>query len=259
MTSDRESQTPQRGVTTPGTSQTLHFMRTIAIRSLLIIAATGFFAHAADTAQLSPEEKAAGWKLLFNGKDLTGWRSFNKQTPPGAGWTVVDGILTKGPKAPGGNIVTTESFTDYELVWEWKIAAKGNNGLKYLIDENRGGAPGPEYQMLDDDGHPDGKINGTKRQTAALYDILAASADKKLKPPGEWNESKIIVKGNQVEHWLNGAKVLSYELGSPELKAAIANSKFKAAAGFGEKITGPVMLTDHMDEVAFRTIKIHTL
>lgn len=209
-------------------------------------------------AELTEADKAAGWKLLFNGKDLTGWRAFNKQTPPGSGWTVVDGILTKAAKAPGGNMVTTESFTDYELVWEWKIAEKGNNGLKYLIDEKRGGAPGPEYQMLDDNGHPDAKV-GAKRQTAALYDIIPPSAEKVLKAPGEWNESKIIVKGNHVEHWLNGAKVLSYELGSPELKQAIEGSKFKTAVGFGEKVTGPIMITDHMDEVAFRLIKIRPL
>ncbi|HVJ47065.1 MAG TPA: DUF1080 domain-containing protein [Luteolibacter sp.] len=209
-------------------------------------------------AELTDAEKAAGWKLLFNGKDLTGWRAFNKQTPPGEGWKVEDGILIKPAKAPGGNIVTTESFTDYELVWEWKIAEKGNNGLKYLIDEKRGGAPGPEYQMLDDNGHPDAKV-GPKRQTAALYDIIPPSAEKVLKAPGEWNESKIIVKGNHVEHWLNGAKVLSYELGSPELKQAIAASKFKTAVGFGEKISGPIMITDHMDEVAYRVIKIRPL
>lgn len=209
-------------------------------------------------AELTDAEKAAGWKLLFNGKDLTGWRAFNKETPPGPGWKVVDGILTKAPKAQGGNIVTTESFTDYELVWEWKIAAKGNNGIKYLVDETRGSTPGPEYQMLDDSGHPDAKV-GPKRQTAALYDILPPAADKKLNAPGEWNESKIIVKGNHVEHWLNGEKVLSYELGSPELKQAISNSKFKAVAGFGDKFNGPIMITDHMDEVSYRVIKIHPL
>lgn len=214
--------------------------------------------HGAESSQLSSEEQAAGWKLLFNGKDLTGWRAFNKQTPPGPGWTVVDGILTKPAKAAGGNIITTESFTDYELVWEWRIAEKGNNGIKYLVDEKRGSAPGPEYQMLDDNGHPDAKV-GEKRQTAALYDIIPPSKDKVLKKPGEWNESKIIVKGNHVEHWLNGAKVVSYELGSPELKKAIEASKFKTVPGFSEKITGPIMITDHMDEVAFRLIKIRPL
>jgi len=227
------------------------------MRALFILASTMLLAGA-ETQTLTAEEKAAGWKQLFNGKDLTGWRAFGKQAAPGAGWKVVDGILTKGPKAPGGNIVTDESFTDYELVWEWKIAEKGNNGVKYLIDEKRSSAPGPEYQMLDDKGHPDAKV-GAKRQTAALYDIIPPAEDKKLNAPGEWNESKIIVKGNHVEHWLNGAKVLSYELGSEELKAAIANSKFKAAPGFSEKVTGPIMITDHMDEVSFRVIKIHPL
>ncbi|RYD33272.1 MAG: DUF1080 domain-containing protein, partial [Verrucomicrobiaceae bacterium] len=122
----------------------------------------------------------------------------------------------------------------------------------------RPSTPGPEYQMLDDKGHPDAKA-GAKRQTASLYDIIPPAEGKIVKAPGEWNESKIIVKGNLVEHWLNGGKVVSYELGSPELKAAISASKFKAAAGFGEKVTGPIMITDHSDEVSFRFIKIRVL
>jgi len=229
------------------------------MRTIAVIFSTLAFVAQSYAGELTAAEKAEGWKLLFNGKDLTGWRTFNKQTPPGPGWKVEGEVLTKPAKAPGGNIVTTESFTDYELSWEWKIAEKGNNGLKYLIDEKRGGAPGPEYQMLDDNGHADGKVNGTKRQTAALYDILSASPDKKLNAPGEWNESKIIVKGNHVEHWLNGGKVVTYELGSPELKEAISKSKFKAAQGFGEKVTGPIMITDHQDEVSYRNIKIRPL
>lgn len=233
-------------------------MRNIFTRSLAALVLSSVLAHGAEPNQLSAEEKSSGWKLLFNGKDLTGWRTYNKPSTPGAGWKVEDGILTKPAKAPGGNIITTEEFTDYELSWEWKIAEKGNNGLKYLVTEKRPGAPGPEYQMLDDKGHPDAKV-GPKRQTAALYDILPPNEDKKLNVPGEWNESKIIVKGNHVEHWLNGAKVVSYELGSPELKAAIAASKFKAAEGFGEKIPGHIMLTDHLDEVSYRNIKIRPL
>ncbi len=233
-------------------------MRNIVSRSLAALALTTFLAHAAELNQLSPEEKSGGWKLLFNGKDLTGWRAYNKQAPPGSGWKVEDGILTKPTKAPGGNIITDEEFTDYELSWEWKIAEKGNNGIKYLVTEKRTGAPGPEYQMLDDKGHPDAKV-GPQRQTAALYDILPPAADKKLKTPGEWNESKILIKGNHVEHWLNGGKVLEYELGSPELKAAIAASKFKTAEGFSEKIPGHIMLTDHSDEVSYRNIKIRPL
>lgn len=186
---------------------------------------------AAEPNTLTPEEKAAGWKLLFNGKDLEGWRIYGSDKAPLPGWRVVDGKLVKINKIPGGNIITTEKFKDYELSWEWKIAAKGNNGIKYLVTEERKGAPGPEYQMLDDEGHPDSK-NGPKRQNAALYDILPPAADKPNRPPGEWNHSRIIVKGNEVEHWLNGAKVVAYTLGSPELQKAISKGKFKSAKGF---------------------------
>lgn len=214
--------------------------------------------HVAEANQLTSEEKAAGWKLLFNGKDLSGWRQYGRQTPPGEGWKVEDGLLKKSAKVRGGDIITTNQFGDFEFAWEWRVAKGGNNGVKYLVTERRTGAPGHEYQMLDDIGHPDGKI-GAKRQTASFYDVLPPAADKPLKPPGEWNSSRILVKGNHVEHWLNGAKVLEYQLGSEPVKAAIAQSKFKSAANFGEKIQGHIMLTDHQDETWFRNVKIREL
>jgi len=210
---------------------------------------------ASDLNMLTPEEKADGWELLFNGKDLSNWRTFGTQNRPGPGWNVDQGILKKAAKVPGGNIITKKKFKDFTLIWEWRISENGNNGIKYLIDEKRAKAPGPEFQMLDDSGHPDGKI-GPKRQTASLYDIFPPAADKLLKPVGEWNRSRIIVQGNIVQHWLNGAPVLEYELGSPELAAAIEKSKFKNAQGFGTKIEGPIMLTDHYDECSFRNMKI---
>jgi hypothetical protein len=213
---------------------------------------------AAEPNTLTTPEKEQGWKLLFNGQNLDGWRIYGSENKPLPGWKVADGVLTKVDKIPGGNIITEEKFGDYELSWEWKIAPKGNNGIKYLVTEERKGAPGPEYQMLDDDGHPDAK-NGPKRQNACLYDIIPAAADKPNRPPGEWNLSRIIVKGNAVEHWLNGTKVVEYTLGSPELLEAISNSKFKNAKGFGEKTEGHIMLTDHGDECAFRNIKIRPL
>jgi hypothetical protein len=123
------------------------------------------------------------------------------------------------------------------------------------VVEERPKAAGPEYQLLDDTGHPDGKV-GPKRQTACLYDILPPAADKPLKPVGEWNSSRIVVTGNNVEHWLNGALVLSYQLESEELKAAIAKSKFAKAEGFEKKVEGHIMITDHIDECLFRNIKI---
>lgn len=215
-------------------------------------------ASAADLNTLTPEEKTAGWKLLFDGQSLKGWRGYKKTTPPGPGWKIEDGLLKKVAKVHGGDIITGEQFDNFELTWEWRVAIAGNNGVKYLVTEQRPGAPGHEYQMLDDTGHPDGKI-GPKRQTASFYDVLPPAADKKLNPPGEWNSSRILVQGNHIEHWLNGAKVLAYDLGSDEVKAALAASKFKNAPAFGDKIKGHIMLTDHSDEAWFRNVKIREL
>lgn len=223
---------------------------------LAVILALPLFS--AEPNSLTPTEQEQGWKLLFNGKNLDGWRIYGSQEKPRLGWKVSEGVLTKTAKIPGGNIITEEKFGDFELSWHWKIAPKGNNGIKYLVTEERKNAPGPEYQLLDDAGHPDAK-NGPKRQNASLYDIFPAAADKPNRAPGEWNHSRLIIKGPQVEHWLNGAKVLSYTLGSPELLDGISKSKFKNAEGFGKKIQGHIMLTDHFDECSFRDLKIRPL
>jgi len=207
---------------------------------------------------LTDAEKAVGWKLLFDGRSLQGWRLYNKKSAPGSGWKVENGLLKKLAKQRGGDIITEAMFEDFDLTWEWRITPGGNNGVKYLVTEERPSAPGHEYQMIDDDGHPDGKL-GAKRQTASFYEVLAPAADKPLKPPGEWNSSRVLIRGNHVEHWLNGAKVLEYELGSDVVKAGVATSKFKNAPGFGTKIKGHIMLTDHQDECWFRNIKIREL
>ncbi len=213
---------------------------------------------AAELNTLTTGEKDAGWKLLFDGKSLAGWRNFKKQEPPRQGWVVEDGILKKQAKVGGGDILTDRTFDNFDLQWEWRIAAKGNNGLKYFITEERSSAIGHEYQMLDDAGHPDGKV-GAKRQTASFYDVLPPKEDKPLKPPGEWNHSRVLVQGNHVEHWLNGAKVLEYELGGEQVKTGVAASKFKNVAGFGTKLKGHILLTDHQDECWFRNVKIREL
>ncbi len=203
-------------------------------------------------------DQAEGWQPLFDGKSLAGWRSYRKTSAPQQGWIAEDGILKKLAKVRGGDIVTERKFGDFDLRWEWRITKEGNNGLKYLVTEERPGAPGHEYQMLDDDGHPDGK-KGPIRQTASFYDVLPPTKARHLKPPGEWNSSRVLLLGRHVEHWLNGDKVLEYELGSDALKAAIANSKFKEAKGFGERIQGHILLTDHGDECWFRNIRIREL
>lgn len=204
--------------------------------------------------QLSAVEKMAGWKLLFDGNSLAGWRSYRKPAAPPKGWVVENGCLKLEPNSRAGDLITIQKFRDYDLQWDWKIPAKANNGVKYLVSEERGNSPGPEYQMIDD------AIEIPPiRQTASLYDILPPKKNKPLKPVGEWNHSRILVQGNHVEHWLNGAKVLEYELGSAELRAAIAQSKFKDVKDFGEKIEGHILLTEHNDEAWFRNIKIRGL
>ncbi|HAV61715.1 MAG TPA: DUF1080 domain-containing protein [Verrucomicrobiales bacterium] len=214
--------------------------------------------HGAALNTLTAEEKSAGWKLLFDGISLDGWRLYGKQEKPSKGWVVENGLLLKQKGVPGGNLITEKKFNDFEFSWEWRLEPKGNNGVKYFVTEARPGAPGHEYQMLDDAGHPDGKV-GPDRQTASFYEVLPPATDKPLKPPGEWNHSKIVVKGNDVEHWLNGRLVLRYTLGSAEVKAGIADSKFRNSPGFGDKIAGHIMLTDHQDACWFRNLKIREL
>lgn len=204
--------------------------------------------------QLSTEEQAGGWKLLFDGKSLNGWRGFKKDKAPDQGWVVEDGALRKVANVRGGDIVSVDKFSDFELQWEWKVPPGANNGIKYFITEERGSAIGHEYQMIDE-----GTAKISKHSTASFYDVLPPSNLDSLKPPGQWNESRVIVRGSKVEHWLNGAKVLDYTLGSEDLKAAIAKSKFKDVSGFGTKLKGHILLTDHKDEAWFRNIKIRPL
>jgi len=214
--------------------------------------------HESQNNTLTKEEKAAGWVLLFDGKSLDGWRNYRGDDKIGAGWAVEDGMLKKVSGVAGGNIITKKKYSDFELTWDWNVAPKGNNGIKYLVIEERPGAPGHEYQLLDDVGHPDGKI-GPKRQTASLYDIFPPAAEKPMNAPGQWNHSKIVVKGMTVQHWLNRKLVLEYTLESPELKAAIAKSKFNKSKGFGDKVNGYIMITDHHDQCLFRNMKIREL
>jgi hypothetical protein len=213
--------------------------------------------------RLTPEEEKAGWRLLFDGKVTAGWRGFKNSHFLPERWIIQDGALKSIPTGTGdshggGDIVTVDTFSDFDLRWEWRISRGGNSGLKYFVTEERNGPIAHEYQLLDDLVHPDGKI-GPHRQTASFYDVVPPSKDKPLRPVGEWNQSRVLVQGNHVEHWLNGQKVLAYELGSPDLQAAIAKSKFKDVTGFGSKIDGHILLQDHGDEVWFRNIKILSL
>ena len=217
---------------------------------------------AAPVNQLTAEEKAAGWKLLFDGKTTQGWRTFKQQSFPAKGWMVEDGWLhclgKGGGNKGGGEIITEAEFDDFELQWEWKLAAAGNSGLKYFVIETRDEALGHEYQMIDDERAPGVDKGNRKQLTASFYAVLSPTAPP-IKPPGEINSSRVLVKGNCVEHWLNGVKVLEYECGSEAVKAAVAASKFQNKAGFGNKVSGHLLLQDHNSEVWFRNVKLREL
>ena len=240
------------------------------LRPLVIALSIVAAASAVQTAGQSPNatanaltaaEKAAGWTLLFDGRTLDGWRAYKKPDAVGLRWKVEDGALTlpattaAGTRA--GDIISKDTFEQFELVFDWRVAPGGNSGVKYFILEDQNSAIGHEYQVIDDAHHADAKI-GAHRQTAALYDVLPA-ADRPMKPAGEWNTTRILVRGQHVEHWLNGQRVLQYELDSPTLKAAIEKSKFKEIQRFGKRQNGHILLQDHGDQVWFRNLKIRRL
>lgn len=235
-------------------------MRFISMRLLSIASlAVGFQVLAADPAnELSSQEKAAGWKFLFDGQTTKGWHSFKRDSFPTKGWEVQDGWLHCLGK-DGGDVLSDGEYDQFDLQWEWKLEPGGNSGLKYFVLESRNSAIGHEYQMLDDERNPDGKIAQGKHVTASFYDVLKPTVAPPTKPLGEINHSRIVVKGNHVEHWLNGVKVLEFECGSPEVQAAVAQSKFKNVPGFGNRVKAHLLLQDHHSNVWFRNIKIRDL
>jgi 3-keto-disaccharide hydrolase len=211
---------------------------------------------------LTDAEKRAGWVLLFDGAALDGWRGYNRPDAAGTRWKVEDGFLTVGP-AEGRDtrgaldLITTSAYDQFDLTFEWRVAPGGNSGVKYFVLEDRDAAIGHEYQIIDDARHKDAQV-GPDRQTASFYDVLAA-ANRTLRPAGELNQSRITVRGRTVEHWLNGASVLQYELGSASLQSAIDASKFKGIERFGKLQSGHILLQDHGDQVWYRNLKIQRL
>lgn len=196
---------------------------------------------------------------LFNGKTLDGWRKATRDTAPDAAWIVQNGELSFDPSiGHGSDIITKKTFKDFDLSVDFKVSEGGNSGIKYRILPNTN--LGCEFQLIDDSKHPDAKLgmNGN-RKTGALYDLFAPAENKPYKPAGEWNTARIVVKGNQVEHWLNGVKILAYTRGSEQYKQAIANSKFKATKGFAETDNSPILLQAHGDKISYKNIQIKEL
>lgn len=223
----------------------------------------------------STAERLREWRPLFDGKTFDGWRGLGYDSVPNAHWKIDNGTIKKiasgqvprqadGQPVTGGDLMTKETFTDFELSWDWKIRAGGNSGVKYNVSEEISMAQAPnhaalgfEYQLLDDSLAEDRTI--PSHRAAALYDLIAPNAGKRLNPAGEWNTSMLVFRGNHGEHWLNGSKVVEFDLGTPLMGSLLAKSKYRVVKNFAQRRAGHIVLQDHGDEVNFRNIKIRIL
>jgi hypothetical protein len=217
---------------------------------------------------LTKYEKKDGWRLLFDGHSSNGWMSFKKTPFPEKGWEIKDGTInvlsSEGKEAAnGGDIVTKEQFSAFDLSFEFKLTPGANSGVKYFVTLNEkkdtGSAIGLEYQVLDDSLHPDAKLGRNGNRTlASLYDLIkAVKPAAAIRPIGKWNTGRVVVyPDNKVEHYLNGIKVLEYVRGSKDYRDLVALSKYKVWKDFGEARQGYILLQDHGNAVSYRSIKI---
>lgn len=270
------------------------------MRGLLLLILAGTVAPAADNV-LTPEQKQAGWILLFDGETMHGWRDPATETPPGDSWVIENGCLkTRLHPRIAEDLVTVESYSDFEMAFDWRISPGGNSGVKYRIQRlifldntkvqqgscsfeaivaresehpvsERGklgpGATGQEYvvafemQLLDDSRHPDAR-NGPRYRTGALYSMIPPTSSP-AHPPGEWNSGRIVVKGDHIEHWINGVQVLEGSLSSNEVPAGAARrwGKYPGILRIftNPKPSGPISLQHHGDEAWFRNLRIRRL
>ena len=222
--------------------------------TLLVMALMGLIITSAKS-----EDK---WIILFNGKKVTGLRGYGQKGFPEKAWKVENGTLKTITRGQGGqprDLVTVGSFTDFEFECEWKVSPRGNSGIMYRVKETNRPAyvTGPEMQVLDDERHPDGKSNFPLRTAGSLYDMIGKGMkDKKYNKAGQWNKVRIVCKDNNVEHWMNGEKLLAYKWGSDEVAAMIKKSKFKTWKGFMQEPKGHIAIQHHGEEVWYRNIRV---
>ena len=222
--------------------------------TLLVMALMGLIITSAKS-----EDK---WITLFNGKKVTGLRGYGQKGFPEKAWKVEAGTLKTITRGQGGqprDLVTVGSFTDFEFECEWKVSPRGNSGIMYRVKETNRPAyvTGPEMQILDDERHPDGKSNFPLRTAGSLYDMIGKGMkDKKYNKAGQWNKVRIVCKDNNVEHWMNGEKLLAYKWGSDEVAAMIKKSKFKTWKGFMQEPKGHIAIQHHGEEVWYRNIRV---
>lgn len=247
----------------------LHWLALGGLAALVLVFSDGV---RAEVNQLTKEEQSQGWELLFDGRSTSGWRGMKGTPFPSQSWTIEDGTLRTQEDGSGGDVISEKEYSSFELSVEWKISPGGNSGIKYLVQEewlsphfqpdlperqkrNQWlSAVGPEYQIYDDD-RMRRRPGWEKSSTGALY-LLYPPENKQVNPPGEWNHSRIVVRGDHVEHWLNGRKLLEYEMNSPELLDLVQNTKFHKVPGFGIRGPGNIVLQHHGTPAWFRNIKI---
>ncbi len=199
------------------------------------------------------------WEVLFDGKSVDAWRGFHREDFPSKGWAIENGEMKTIVGGDVCDIITKDIYKDFELELEWKVTSSGNSGIFYRATEEYGVVwqSAPEMQVLDDNLHPDGK--NPKTSAGSLYGLIAPSPNKVLRPTGEFNQVRINVNGNHVEHWLNGIKIIKYDLVSDSLKTLIADSKFKDFPDFAKAKEGHIALQHHGEEVWYRNIKIRQI
>ena len=212
--------------------------------------------------QLTDQEKKEGWKLLFDGRTSKGWHTYNKKTF-GEGWKVSEGTLfrdTTAVKKEAGDICTDEVFENFDLKLQWKISKDGNSGVMFLVHESpEYDAPyltGPEMQILDNDGHPDGKI--VKHRAGDLYDLISSSSEP-VRPVGQWNDAEIRLDHGKLTLYLNGVQTVTTTLWDKQWNDLVKGSKFAKMPGFAKYKSGHIDLQDHGHDVWFRNIKIRKL
>lgn len=237
------------------TKTTLASLAVLVLLPLLFAASEGLPEVDPNANTLTDAEKAAGWKLLFDGKTTDGWRGYKLPAAP-ATWIVENGVLTR--TGGGGDLLTKEKYENFELMIQWKISPGGNSGIVYRVTEEHKYCweTGPEYQVLDNAGHKDGKVPLTT--ASSCYALYAPTKDM-ARPVGQWNQARLLVDGNHVEHWLNGEKVVEYEMHGPEWTERVKTSKFKTMPDYGKNKSGYLDLQDHGDPVWYRSIKIRVL
>ena len=222
---------------------------------VLLLAVVG--AGAIGAALESASRASEGSTVLFDGRSTSPWRAYGKDAFPDKGWSIEpDGSLRVHAKSGAGDIITRETYGDFELELEFKVAAGANSGIFYRAVELAGKAVywnAFEYQVLDDERHPDGKISS--HRAGSLYDLYAAEGAV-TKPVGEWNQARIVMKGTRIEHWLNDTRVVACDTASEDYRKRLAASKFATWKGYGTHAKGHVGLQDHGDDVWFRNVRI---